>query len=124
MHCPYCGTAVAPGAERCERCGIAIRWEGEEATFEPPGEFVTVFTAWDPAALPVVESLLESNGIPYLVANDVIQDMFSWGRFIGGFNPVFGPPVVKVPELHADAARAMLVDLASVPAPGSPEPPA
>ena len=108
MNCPYCGAAAAQGSERCAQCGSAVVWDGDVPTFSTPGPMVRVFTAWDPAALPVIESLLEANGIPFDVANEVTQDFFSWGRLIAGHNPACGPPVVHVPSEYADEARALI----------------
>jgi hypothetical protein len=76
---------------------------------------VRVFTAWDPAALPVVESLLEANGIPFEVSNELTQDFLSWGRVIAGHNPVCGPPVVHVPADRADEARELIDSATSQP---------
>lgn len=108
MNCPYCGSEVAHGAPRCERCDVRIRWHGDEVEFETRTAMVPVFTARDPATLPVVESLLEANGIPHVVANDLMQDMVGLGRLGTGYNPVTGPPVVRVPEDRADEALRLL----------------
>jgi len=115
--CPYCGAAVNAGAEVCAQCGSRIEWDGDDATFETPGSLVRVFTAWEPASLPVIESLLEANGIPFEVANEVTQDFFSWGRLLAGHNPVCGPPVVRVPADREEEARELIKAAASAPLP-------
>lgn len=122
MKCPYCGAPVTKGAARCAQCDSAIAWDGDTATFSTPGPLVRVFTAWDPASLPIIESLLEANGIPFEVSNEVSQDFYSWGRLIAGHNPAFGPPVVHVPATRADEARALIE--VSAAAPLTEEPPA
>ena len=108
MRCPNCGTEVQQGAVRCPQCEIAISWDGDTATFQVPGDAVPVFVAKDPAMLPVIESLLEANDIPFVVANDATQDIIGWGRFVDGFNPVTGPPIIRVPAEHAEAARELI----------------
>ena len=115
MHCPYCGTPVVLGAASCVRCGIGIQWDGDEASFEDAGTFVEVHRALDPASLPVIESLLESNGVPFVVANEMTQDLVGLGRFAGGYNNTLGPPVVRVPASRADEARELLA--ATLPSP-------
>jgi hypothetical protein len=94
-----------------------VAWEGDEATFSTPGPLVRVFTAWDPASLPVIESLLEANGIPFEVANEVTQDFFAWGRLLAGHNPACGPPVVHVPAERADEARELISTVGGTPVP-------
>ena len=108
MNCLYCGAAVSIGQAQCAQCGVAIEWKADEATFETPGEFVEVYRAEDPASLPVIESLLETNGVPFMVTNQVTQDFLGIGRFGSGYNNVFGPPVVKVPESRAAEALELL----------------
>ena len=115
MKCPYCGAPVAAGAVKCAQCDTAIEWVGDKATFKTPGPFVRVYTAWDPAELPVIESLLEANGIPFEVSNEVSQDFFSWGRLLAGHNPAFGPPVVHVQADHADEACTLIESAMSEP---------
>jgi hypothetical protein len=116
MHCPNCGTEVQPGATQCRQCEIPIAWDGDTATFQVPGEDVPVFVAKDPTMLPVIESLLEVNGIPFVVANGVTQDLIGWGQFNLGYNPITGPPIVKVHAQHAEAARELIASASTVPA--------
>ena len=118
MHCLYCGTPVTPGMERCPRCEVEILWREGEAEFLAPGDFVEVFRASDPTSLPVIESLLETNDIPYFVANGITQDFLSWGRLGTGYNVLLGPPIVKVPESSADEARELIAAMGQPPPPG------
>lgn len=110
MHCLYCGVAVTPGAEHCAHCGTAIEWKQGEVEFHPPGDMVEVFRVWDPAMLPVIESLLATNDIPYIVDNDFLQDFLGWGRLFVGYNAITGPPSVKVPESRVEEARELLAE--------------
>jgi hypothetical protein len=108
MRCAYCGTEVQPGAERCVQCEVRIVWHGDTAEFLVPDAHVPVFVATEPAKLPVIKSLLTANEIPFVVSDDISQDFLSWGRFIAGYNPVTGPPVVLVPGEYAQAARELI----------------
>ena len=108
LKCPYCGTAVIAGAESCTQCESRITWSGDEATFITPDTFVPVFTAREPTTLPVVKSLLEANGIPFTVTNELTQDVLGLGRAGLGFNPIVGPPVIRVPAEHEAAARELI----------------
>ncbi len=40
-----------------------------------------------------------------------MQDLFAWGRFGSGFNPITGAPVFIVREDDAERARELLRDL-------------
>jgi hypothetical protein len=108
VRCPYCGTTVVEGAESCRRCDSRITWTDGEATFITPDTFVPVFTAWDATSLPVVEGLLEANGIPFTIANDTTQDSVGLGRLGVGYNAVVGPPVVRVPGEFEAAALELI----------------
>ena len=108
MHCPNCGTEVQSGATQCPQCEIAIAWDGNTATFQMPEDDVTVFVATDSTMLPIIESLLTANEIPYTVINRVTQDLVGWGRINTGFSPVTGPPIVKVHASQAEAARELI----------------
>ena len=68
---------------------------------------VVVFTAYDPTALPVVESLLLANDIPYVVNNELGQDVVGFGR-VAGYNLALGPPVVTVPAAYEQRARELI----------------
>ena len=108
MHCPNCGSEVQPRADKCPQCEIAVAWDGDVATFQMPEDDVPVFVARDPAMLPVIESLLEVNGIPFIVNNEATQDLLGWGKVNVGYNPITGPPVVLVPAEHAESARELI----------------
>lgn len=110
MKCLYCGVAVTPGAEKCAHCDTVIEWKNDEVEFIPPADLVEVFRAWDPALLPVIESLLETNGIPYVVENDVMQDILGWGRLTWGYNSITGPPSVRVPQDRVEEALELLTE--------------
>lgn len=120
--CPFCGDRFEGQPETCPRCGIAIQWQGDQPSFEDPGDTVTLVRLFDPATQPVIESVLAAAGIPFMVQADIMQDVVGLGRLAGGYNQIFGPPVVKVPQGMLQAARdAIAPVLADAPPPGSDE---
>jgi hypothetical protein len=74
-------------------------------------EPVTVLESGDPAVLAVAKSLLENAGIQYFAKGEGVQDLFAWGRFGTGFNPVVGPIQLQVPAEDAARAKELLHDL-------------
>ncbi len=83
-----------------------------EEELVPP---VTVLETGDPALLAVAKSLLEDAGIEYFAKGEGVQDLFAWGRFGTGFNPIIGPVQLQVAADEADEARERLKDLQSPP---------
>lgn len=108
MRCPYCGSEVTTGAASCAQCEVGITWNGVQPTFEMRGTLVDLVRVTDPALLPVIESQLAMADIPFVVANEVTQDMFSLGRLAAGYNLIAGPPTVRVPEECLADARELL----------------
>lgn len=103
--CSFCGDQVQSGVEQCPRCGIAIEWQDGEPRFADPGDSVVLLKLFDPATQAHAESLLESAGIEYVIQGDMTQELLGAGRLIGGFNQVFGPPVIRVQRGLLEAAR-------------------
>ena len=113
MQCAWCGAKVERGAERCAQCEVRIVWDGDHAEFQVPGDHTLVFKATDPAQLPVIKSLLEANGIPFVVSDEVSQDFLNWGRVGIGYNLMIGPPKVMVPAEWAEVARELIASAGS-----------
>lgn len=67
-------------------------------------ELVTVLTCRDIGVIALAKSLLQDEGIPFLVKNEVTQGMF------GGM-PLLGPVEFQVVARDADSARALLQEL-------------
>lgn len=59
----------------------------------------------------MVKSLLESEGIEYLVRSEGVQDLFGWGRLALGYSIVTGPAEFVVRRDDAARARELLRDL-------------
>jgi hypothetical protein len=74
--------------------------------------FVTVFETGDAALIPLVRSLLEAEGIEYVVHGEQVQDLIGVGRMRAGFNVLTGPAEFLVRPADAERARELLRDLA------------
>ncbi len=72
---------------------------------------VTVLATGDPALLAVAKSLLEDAGIDFFAKGEGVQDLFAWGRFGTGFNPIIGPVQLQVAADDAEEARERLKHL-------------
>ncbi len=76
-----------------------------------PVALVTVLETGDPALLAVAKSLLEDAGIDFFAKGEGVQDLFGWGRFGTGFNPLIGAVKLQVAADDAEEARERLKDL-------------
>ncbi len=74
-------------------------------------EPVTVLETSDAALLAVAKSLLEAARIEFFASGEGMQDLFAWGRFGTGYNPIVGPVRLQVPAEDAEQARDLLRDL-------------
>jgi hypothetical protein len=78
---------------------------------QPDIELVAVFRTGDESKILVAKSLLEAEGIEYLVRGEGIQDLFGWGRLAIGFSNVVGPAEFVVRKDDENRARDLLRDL-------------
>jgi hypothetical protein len=86
----------------------------EDAPGPPPDpniRLTTVFRTGDAGLIAVVKSLLEAEGIEYVIRSENLQDLFGFGRAVTNFSPVAGPAEFVVREEDADRARALLKEL-------------
>src|SRR6185295_11826347 len=58
---------------------------------DDPHAPTTVFESSDPALLAIAKTLLQDNKIYYFVAGEGLQELFVFGRYGTGFNPLVGP---------------------------------
>jgi hypothetical protein len=92
----------------------------DEQAPDPTIELVAVFSTGDAGLIAVVKSILEGEGIDYLVRGDGVQDLFGAGRLTAGFNYITGPAQFLVRRADEERARELLSELAAAPEP-SPE---
>lgn len=72
---------------------------------------VVVFSAGSIAELLTARMLLTAEEIPFVVEGEGIQDLFGFGRTIGGYNPITGAPRIRVRREDAAAAFEALEEL-------------
>jgi hypothetical protein len=94
----------------CPTCDVDTvdRLPGPEPT--PDAELVCVLATGNPALIAFAKSLLEGEGIDYLVKGDGLQDLFGFGR-LTNYSFAMGPPEFWVRADDADRVRALLADL-------------
>src|SRR4051794_37062003 len=94
----------------CPACDVDTvdRLPGPEPT--PDAQLVCAFTTGNPALIAIAKSLLEGEGIDYLVRGDGLQDLFGVGR-VTNYSFAMGPPEFWVREEDAERTRALLADL-------------
>lgn len=110
MFCPKCRGEFRPEVEVCPDCSVSLvaALPAEEHDLEP---FVTVFETSESAVLPVVESLLEGSGIPFLIRNEETMGLFPTDGVGLIIDPASRAAQVDVPARHAEAAKELLVAL-------------
>jgi hypothetical protein len=77
----------------------------------PDIELVAVLRTGDEARILVAKSVLEAEGIEYMVRGEGLQDLFGWGRLAVGFSNVVGPAEFVVRKEDEARARELLGDL-------------
>jgi hypothetical protein len=109
--CSRCGRSIAAEtpADQCSHCGepfppAILKALGAGAA---EVELVTVLRTGDAGLIPLAKSLLEGEGIEYLVRGEHVQDLFGIGR-MGGYNYVTGPTEFLVHAEDAERARTLL----------------
>jgi hypothetical protein len=121
MYCPSCGQPVDPLEPSCPGCGLDLVETQSGPPPDPSIALVSVFHAGDPGIIAIAGSLLEAEGIEFLLRGDGLQDLFGWGRVGAGYNILTGPAEFVVRETDAQRARELLRDLVA-PGPGDDTP--
>jgi hypothetical protein len=75
---------------------------------DPSIELVPIFRTGDAALIAVAKSLLDGEGIEYLVRSEPVQNFFGLGVFGAGYNVVTGPAEFAVRAEDAVRARELL----------------
>ena len=102
MICLKCGKMYDSSVKQCPDCDIPLFDERKKT------ELVTVLQTGDVGTIAIAKSILEDADIPYYVSNEHIQDLIGIGRFGYGFNPLSGPPGIKVSKEKAELAKQLL----------------
>ena len=115
MHCPSCGRSFSEPSAECPECGVELAEAGAGPPPDPTIQFASVLTTGDPGVIAVAKSLLDAEGIEYLVRAEGLQDLFGGGRLGAGYNILAGPAEFVVREDDAARARELLADLLTPP---------
>lgn len=87
-----------------------------------PKSYLPVLYSGNKATLALARCLLDSEGIPYAVTSDFVEDLIGgWGRLGLTHNFVTGPAEVVVNRSDAETARDLLLDLAGYIPPWRPQ---
>lgn len=113
MHCPSCGAEYRPGFEECADCGVRLVSEGpaDEADPEPGADLVAVFRTTSVVVLPIVKSLLDSAGIPYVVQGEEALGLLPVGNFGSQVGRASLGAIIHVARDDAEDVEAMLAEL-------------
>jgi hypothetical protein len=107
LFCRSCRKSYAEGAN-CPRCNEELVPSNPVDGSDEDAELVAVLRTSDSTLMPVVKSVLDAAGIPYLVQGDEAMGLLPLGPFGGGvFSRVLGASVL-VPRDRAEEALALL----------------
>ena len=103
-------------ATTCADCSTLLRNGPAPEDILPPRtapnpnlRLVPVLQTAEEANLLVIESLLASAEIPYLAQGEQVQDLFCFGRSMGG-NPIIKSVEILVADTDFEDARRILAD--------------
>ena len=74
-------------------------------------ELIGIFESGDDIVIALAKSELEKAGIPFIVKNEVIQDLFGLGRIGTGYCPLTGPIQIQVEVANRERAVKLLSHL-------------
>ena len=72
---------------------------------------VPLFVPKNVAVLSLVKSILDGEGIRYVVENENVQSLIGLGAFGTGFNPLTGPIQIYVEKDRVEDAKILLEEL-------------
>ena len=108
MYCPSCRSEYLDGIWVCAECGVKLVPTLAAEDEASASELVAVFTTADSSLLPIVKSVLDAAGIPYLVQGEETLGLFPLGRFGVGVSKRTLGAIVHVPESRLEEARELL----------------
>ena len=111
VYCPSCGEKFGWTVTECPECGVELVETRPGPDADPAIALTTVLATGDPALIAIAKSLLDDEGIEYLLRGEGLQDLFGWGRVGAGYNILTGPAEFVVRTDDAERARELLHDL-------------
>ena len=117
MFCPKCKAEYQEHVQLCADChvplvskeNLSVNKQKELNTDDL--ELVLVFSTQDPGIVALAKSMLDEAGIPAMVRNEGIQDLFGFGRLT--FNPVSGDVDFFVNIEDKEAATELMATITS-----------
>lgn len=107
MFCPECKAEYREGFYECSDCGVKL--VHSLPTVDHGEKTVGVFRTADASLLPVVESVLRAERIPFSVQGEETSGgLFPLGAFGGSADNRRLGAVIRVPESRVDEAKALL----------------
>jgi hypothetical protein len=107
MFCPECEAEYREGFNKCSECDVPLVHELPVVDHGEPT--VGVFRTADASLLPVVESVLRAEGVPFSVQGEETSGgLFPLGSFGGGSDNRRLGAVIRVPKSREEEAKALL----------------
>ena len=106
MFCPECRAEYREGFETCSDCGVPLVGSLPEA--EDLGDLVPLRQVWQPDLLPVIVSLLDSDGIPHVVQGEHSLHTVGLAQLFRAADPANVCWTILVPEARLERARELL----------------
>ena len=101
MFCPECATEYQAGVAACADCKVPLVPEQPVAAAEELIEAEEILATYNVGDILMIKSLLEANGIPYLLH----------GETFAVIDPLIQPARLLVPPAWAAQVRELLQDL-------------
>ncbi len=117
MFCPKCQTEYQDHVQLCADCHVPLvskdnpLLKKQQEINTDDLELVLVFSTQDPGIVALAKSMLDDTGIPAMVRNEGLQDLFGFGRV--NFNPVSGDVDFFVNSEDKEAASELLATITS-----------
>ena len=119
MFCPNCETEYQKNVEICADCQVPLvskenpQLKAQQKINADDLELVQIFSTQDPGLVALAKSLLDEAGIPAMVRNEGIQDLFGFGRLT--FNPISGDVDFFVNAEDSAAALELMAGISTEP---------
>jgi len=109
MYCPRCEKEYPWDVMVCPGCDVdTVDRLGPEPT--PDVELVPVLATGNPALIAIAKSLLDGDGIEYMLKGEGLQNLFGIGT-ASNYSFAMGPAEFWVRAADGERARALLADL-------------
>ncbi len=107
MYCPQCGAEFRDGFNRCSDCDVELASEPRPPEDHHPVEYVKVLETSEPTLIPVIKSLFDGAGIPFLTRGESMMDLFP-SQMLGPVYKSAGAVKFRVPAEREEEARELL----------------